>query len=132
MLVPLVILAVLSLVGGWVGIPGSLGGGNHFEKFLGPVFRSSTPAVNPEHAQPGETAPPEQTTEGSEPKTGHSTEIIFTGISVWRGIARPVSGLAALHSRPRTARSNRWDRCMVSTPRSRTSIRSTNSTHGCL
>src|SRR4051812_25657506 len=29
MLVPLVILAVLSLVGGWVGVPGSLGGGNH-------------------------------------------------------------------------------------------------------
>jgi NADH-quinone oxidoreductase subunit L len=86
MLVPLVILAVLSLVGGWVGIPGSLGGGNHFDKFLGPVFRSSTPAVNPEHAQPGETAPPEQTTEGSEPKTGHSTEIMFTGISVGAGL----------------------------------------------
>jgi NADH-quinone oxidoreductase subunit L len=86
MLVPLVILAVLSLVGGWVGVPGSLGGGNHFDKFLGPVFRSSTPAVNSEHVQPGETAPPEQTTEGTEPKTGHSTEIIFTGISVGAGL----------------------------------------------
>ena len=43
MLVPLVILAVLSLVGGWVGVPGSLGGSNHFDKFLGPVFRSTTP-----------------------------------------------------------------------------------------
>ncbi|MGH9517534.1 MAG: NADH-quinone oxidoreductase subunit L [Terriglobales bacterium] len=86
MVVPLVILAVLSVVGGWVGIPGSLGGGNHFDKFLGTVFRSSTPAVNTEHAQPGETAPPEQTTEGAEPKTGHSTEIIFTGISVGAGL----------------------------------------------
>ena len=86
MLVPLVILAVLSLVGGWVGIPGSLGGGNHFDKFLGPVFRSSTPAVNTELVQRGETAPPEQTTEGTEPKTGHSTEIIFTGISVGAGL----------------------------------------------
>ncbi len=86
MLVPLVILALFSLVGGWVGIPGSLGGGNHFDKFLGPVFRSSTPAVNAEHAQPGEVAPPEQTTEGTEPKTGHSTEIIFTGISVGAGV----------------------------------------------
>jgi NADH-quinone oxidoreductase subunit L len=85
MLVPLVILAVLSLVGGWVGIPGSLGGGNHFDKFLGPVFRSSTP-VNTEHVQPGEAAPPEQTTEGTEPKTGHSTEIMFTAISVGAGL----------------------------------------------
>jgi NADH-quinone oxidoreductase subunit L len=86
MLVPLVILAVLSLVGGWVGIPGSLGGGNHFDKFLGPVFRASTPAVNTEHVQPGEAAPPEQTTEGTEPKTGHSTEIMFTAISVGAGL----------------------------------------------
>src|SRR4051794_7957981 len=86
MLVPLVILALLSLVGGWVGIPGSLGGGNHFDKFLGPVFRSSTPAINVEHVQPGEAAPPEQTTEGTEPKTGHSTEIMFTGISVGAGL----------------------------------------------
>jgi NADH-quinone oxidoreductase subunit L len=86
MLVPLVILAVLSLVGGWVGVPGSLGGGNHFDKFLGPVFRSSTPAMNSEHVQPRETAPPEQTTEGTEPKTGHSTEIMFTGISVGAGL----------------------------------------------
>jgi NADH-quinone oxidoreductase subunit L len=86
MLVPLVILAVLSLVGGWVGIPGSLGGGNHFDKFLGPVFRSSTPPVNADHVQAGEATPPEQTTEGTEPKTGHSTEIIFTGISVGAGL----------------------------------------------
>jgi NADH-quinone oxidoreductase subunit L len=86
MLVPLVILALLSLVGGWVGVPGSLGGENHFDKFLGPVFRSSTPAVNTEHVQAGETAPPEQTTEGTEPKTGHSIEIIFTGISVGAGL----------------------------------------------
>lgn len=80
MIVPLVILAILSFVGGWVGIPGSLGGGNHFDKFLGPVFRSTTPSVNAEHA--GEVVPPEQTTEGTEPETGHSTEIMFTGISV--------------------------------------------------
>jgi NADH-quinone oxidoreductase subunit L len=86
MLVPLVILAILSLVGGWIGIPGSLGGGNHFDKFLAPVFRSSTPNVNAGHAQAGEVAPPEQTTEGAEPKTGHSTEIIFTGISVSAGL----------------------------------------------
>jgi len=38
MLFALVALAVLSLVGGWVGIPAALGGGNHFEHFLDPVF----------------------------------------------------------------------------------------------
>jgi NADH-quinone oxidoreductase subunit L len=86
MLAPLVILAVLSVCGGWIGIPGSLGGSNHFDKFLGPVFRSSTPGVNAEHAQAGETVPPEQTTEGVDPKTGHSTELIFTGISVAAGL----------------------------------------------
>jgi len=85
MLGQLVVIAVLSIVGGWVGIPGSLGGSNHFDKFLGPVFRSSTPAVNAEHAQAGESVPPEQTTEGEEPKTGHSTELMFTGISVAAG-----------------------------------------------
>jgi NADH-quinone oxidoreductase subunit L len=86
MLVPLVILAILSLGGGWIGIPGSLGGGNHFDKFLGPVFRTSTPAINSEHAQPGEAAPPEQQTEGTEPQTGHGTELMFTGISVAAGL----------------------------------------------
>src|SRR3954464_6138631 len=34
MLVPLMILAVLSFVGGWVGVPGSMGGDNHFDEFL--------------------------------------------------------------------------------------------------
>lgn len=41
MLLPLVVLAVLSLVGGWVGIPQALGGANHFEHFLDPVFAVS-------------------------------------------------------------------------------------------
>src|SRR5213082_2129430 len=43
MLVPLVVLAFLSVTGGWIGVPGSLGGGNRFDKFLGSVFHSSTP-----------------------------------------------------------------------------------------
>jgi len=86
MLGPLVILATLSIVGGWVGVPGSLGGSNHFDKFLGPVFRSSTPVLNAEHAQAGGTAPAEKETEGEEPKTGHGTELMFTGISVAAGL----------------------------------------------
>jgi len=38
MLAPLVVLAVLSVVGGWFGVPAALGGSNHFEHFLDPVF----------------------------------------------------------------------------------------------
>ncbi len=38
MTVPLTILAVLSIAGGWVGIPAVLGGSNLFEHWLAPVF----------------------------------------------------------------------------------------------
>jgi len=81
MVIPLVILAVLSVVGGYVGVPGSLGGSNRFDKFLGLVFHGSAPS----NAQPSavdEKGAPEKETEGPEPKTGVSTELIFTGISV--------------------------------------------------
>jgi NADH-quinone oxidoreductase subunit L len=37
MLVPLVLLAILSVAGGWIGIPNSLGGGDRFGRFLEPV-----------------------------------------------------------------------------------------------
>jgi NADH-quinone oxidoreductase subunit L len=38
MLAPLVILAVLSIIGGWLAAPALWGGVNHFEHFLDPVF----------------------------------------------------------------------------------------------
>ncbi|QHN03322.1 NADH-quinone oxidoreductase subunit L [Granulicella sp. WH15] len=38
MLFPLAVLAVLSVIGGWVGVPGALGGHNEIEHFLDPVF----------------------------------------------------------------------------------------------
>jgi len=38
MTVPLMVLAVLSIIGGYIGVPKSLGGGNNFESFLSPVF----------------------------------------------------------------------------------------------
>jgi NADH-quinone oxidoreductase subunit L len=41
MTVPLIILAVLAVIGGYVGIPHVLGGGNHFEKFLEPVMQGT-------------------------------------------------------------------------------------------
>lgn len=44
MLGPLVILAILSVIGGWVGIPAALGGHNEIEHFLDPVFASTATA----------------------------------------------------------------------------------------
>jgi len=41
MTVPLLVLAVLSVIGGYVGIPPVLGGANRFEQFLHPVFEKS-------------------------------------------------------------------------------------------
>jgi NADH-quinone oxidoreductase subunit L len=79
MLVPLMILAVLSIFGGYVGVPGSLGGQNHFDKFLSPIFHSTTPSANTEQGAS------EPTTQGHEPEGSHSLEVILTGISVGAG-----------------------------------------------
>ena len=45
MTLPLVVLAVLAVVGGWIGIPAALGGGNRIEHFLAPVFETTAPAA---------------------------------------------------------------------------------------
>ncbi|WP_158822932.1 NADH-quinone oxidoreductase subunit L [Granulicella sp. S156] len=47
MTLPLIILAILATIGGWVGVPLAFGGHNEFEHFLEPVFSSSV--VTPEH-----------------------------------------------------------------------------------
>ena len=76
MVVPLVILAILSLVGGWIGIPHALGGDDRFGKFLAPVVQSATAAA----ASEAPAAPV------SEQESG-STELLFTGISVLVALA---------------------------------------------
>ena len=60
---PLILLAVLSLAGGWIGIPALFGGGDHWNHFLAPVLGSPLAA---EHGAPHEAA----------------TELLFTGISL--------------------------------------------------
>jgi NADH-quinone oxidoreductase subunit L len=45
MTVPLMVLAVLSICGGWVGIPAALGGANYFEHWLAPVFEGGRHAA---------------------------------------------------------------------------------------
>jgi NADH-quinone oxidoreductase subunit L len=42
MTIPLIILAVLSIVGGFLGVPEALGGHHWLEHFLAPVFEPST------------------------------------------------------------------------------------------
>ncbi|MFQ5913156.1 MAG: NADH-quinone oxidoreductase subunit L [Nitrospinota bacterium] len=59
MTVPLVILAILAVIGGWVGVPGY----NFFHDYLGPVFASSAHATAPAGIQlaaeaAGEAHPP--------------------------------------------------------------------------
>ena len=44
MTMPLVVLAVLSIIGGWIRIPHVLGGGAWFENFLAPVLASASGA----------------------------------------------------------------------------------------
>jgi NADH-quinone oxidoreductase subunit L len=45
MTVPLILLAILSTVGGWVAAPHLIGGADYFEKFLHPVFAAYAPAT---------------------------------------------------------------------------------------
>ena len=66
MLFPLVILAVLSVAGGWVGIPQALGGSNHFEHFLDPVFAATASPENALNAAP----------------VSHGLELGLAGVSV--------------------------------------------------
>ncbi len=47
MTISLVVLAVLSVIGGYVGIPHSLGGSNRFEGFLSSVFEQSHSTTHP-------------------------------------------------------------------------------------
>jgi NADH-quinone oxidoreductase subunit L len=49
MLGPLVLLGVLSLAGGWIGIPKALGGGDQFAHFLDPVINAAQATEN--HSQ---------------------------------------------------------------------------------
>ncbi len=58
MTVPLAVLALLSVIGGWVGVPAALGGHNEIEHFLDPVFASTAAlhgatAVNADNASRG-------------------------------------------------------------------------------
>ncbi|HZS03707.1 MAG TPA: NADH-quinone oxidoreductase subunit L [Blastocatellia bacterium] len=51
MWIPLVVLAVLAVVGGWIGVPAALGGANRFEHFLEPAIAQAPAYGQAGHAE---------------------------------------------------------------------------------
>ena len=88
MLVPLVLLAVLSVVGGWVGVPYALGGSNEFDAFLAPVIQPSSEAM-PAGQHAGEPQP-----QAAQEHAERNTELLLTAASV--GVAVLGFGVAWL------------------------------------
>ncbi len=64
MLGPLVVLAILSLVGGWFALPAFYGGPDYFANFLGPVFGAR------------------ETVEAGAEAAAHQLELILSGVAV--------------------------------------------------
>jgi NADH-quinone oxidoreductase subunit L len=123
MTMPLIVLAILSTIGGLVGIPYALSGGkvdNYFEKTLEPAIAGNAEGAAAPHAESArpqllmkEPQPhdgtPAITTEGSEDESvaeaEHSPEEIrqerlFTGISVLIALAGIGAGWALFKKRP--------------------------------
>ena len=90
MVVPLIILGTLSLIGGWIGVPAALGGADHFEHFLDPVFAQYAPKPGYIKVVIAETNSPEALAANAEAaglphETQHDetrAEWLFMGISV--------------------------------------------------
>jgi len=85
MLVPLVILAVLSICGGWVG-------SERFDKFLSPALHSGVTAYSAEQTAPATPAP--------EPKEQGGSESLLTGISVLAAATGLLLAWLLYHRRP--------------------------------
>jgi NADH-quinone oxidoreductase subunit L len=86
MLAPLVILAVLSFVGGWAGIPQFMGGSNKFEHFLAPVMESSA-AVPVETNKPVAENDTISTHAGKPSEENAGQEWLLAGTSVLAAVA---------------------------------------------
>jgi NADH-quinone oxidoreductase subunit L len=90
MWVPLAVLAVLSVIGGWIGIPHAMGGANHFEHFLEPAV-AHAPAFNAagHSAVTSERATGDLHSAGAAKAEEHhdtTTELLLTGLSVLLGL----------------------------------------------
>ncbi len=87
MLFPLVILAILSVIGGWVGIPGAFGGHNEIEHFLDPVFASTAISASALNAD----------------QVSHSLELGLAAISVLTALAGLFIAYMFYYRKPGTA-----------------------------
>jgi NADH-quinone oxidoreductase subunit L len=85
MLFPLVILAILSVIGGWVGVPAAQGGHNEIEHFLDPVFATGA-------AMQAVTS-----------TTGHGLELTLAAISVLVALAGFYFAYLCYYKKPGTA-----------------------------
>src|ERR1019366_755012 len=83
MVVPLMILALLSLVGGWIGVPHVLQGSDHFGSFLSPVFNATA-----------------ATAEGAAEQGESTTELTFTAFSVAVGLFGLLAAWWLYYKRP--------------------------------
>jgi NADH-quinone oxidoreductase subunit L len=112
MWVPLAVLAVLSIIGGWVGIPAAMGGSNHFEHFLEPAIAHPNPfgaATVEMHGEvtAGLTVPADAHGEASKPAVAKAeeyhdtgTELGLTGLSVALGLIGIGIGFAVFNRKP--------------------------------
>jgi len=87
MLFPLVVLAVLSVIGGWVGVPAALGGHNEIEHFLEPVFA------------------PGNVVEAATTASSHGLELGLAAISVLTALAGFFIAYIFYYKKPGTAAS---------------------------
>jgi NADH-quinone oxidoreductase subunit L len=86
MLAPLVLLAILSVVGGWVGVPAALGGHNEIEHFLSPVFATAA-----------------ETTGAVTESTSHGLELGLAAVSVLTALAGFGLAYVFYYKKPGTA-----------------------------
>jgi NADH-quinone oxidoreductase subunit L len=87
MLAPLVLLAILSVVGGWVGVPAALGGQNEIEHFLAPVFATAAETAGTISTEP----------------TGHGLELALAAVSVLTALAGFGLAYVFYYKKPGTA-----------------------------
>jgi NADH-quinone oxidoreductase subunit L len=82
MLIPLVVLAILSFIGGWIGWPQVLGGSNRFEHYLAPVFESYAPVAHEIHIiTPSEPAEPQGVSEMTLTVAATSAALLGIGLA---------------------------------------------------
>jgi len=84
MLLPLCVLAFLSVIGGWIGIPAAIGGNNQIEHFLDPVFASGAASE-------------------AIVTTGHGLELVLALISVLVAVAGFYIAYVFYYKKPGTA-----------------------------